>query len=232
MTTILLTIAWIVKLAMLVVLVGVFVQRRHRQCRSFVVYVLMVLGCESLMALWPGRFFNPEFWMIRQALYDAAKLLVALELAWRTLRAFPGALHTGQLAALVLLPVAVVVMVSFPTTAGFGSVAEWAPRMVVGTIAVFTMTAVLALWYHLPIRPWHRALIMGFSGYLLVFTVLFNLLRIHGWTIVGWFNLADGFAYLGLSIWWAVEAWRSEPVLVNIPISVQRRLGLVEPERA
>jgi hypothetical protein len=229
----LLAIGWASKLAILAILVGLYARGRARQCRTFVAYLLIVVGFRTATALWPGTFFTPEWWMVKQALYDAAKFLVAVELAWRTLRAFPGALRTAKLAALLLLPGIAILIASLPVSgSGFHSLGEWAPRMVVGTVALFTMTAMLVLWYRLPIRPWHRALVMGFSAYLLVFTVLLNLLHTAGWAVVSWVNLADGLAYLGLSTWWTVEAWRAEPELEGIPLSVQRRLGLAEPEHA
>jgi hypothetical protein len=228
--TFLLAIAWAVKLALAVVLVGVLVRGRARQCWSFVAYLLIVLGCGTLIAAWPSRFLTPEFWLIKQALYDSAKLVVALELAWRVVRAFPGAKRTAQGWALALLPVAVALAMGLPVTAGFDAVAEWQPRMVVGAVSLFSLTALLTLWFVLPVRPWHRALLMGFSAYLLAFTVLFGLLRLQGWDAVAWVNVADGVAYLGLSAWWAVEAWRPEPALDEIPLTVRRRLGLVEAE--
>jgi hypothetical protein len=226
-----LVILWAVRAALVVALIGLFRRNRVRQCYSFVAYAAIVLVCGTLMSLWPARFWTKDFWLARQALYDAAKLVLAGELAWRVLRAFPGAMRTAQLWAMVLLPVAVLLVVGVPST-GFESFGEWQPKMMTAPVALFAMTAVLTLYYHLPLRPWHRALLLGFTAYLLAFNVLLEVLRTEGLAIRSWFNAADGTAYLALVVWWAIEAWRPDPVLGDIPLAVQRRLGLAEPEGA
>jgi hypothetical protein len=226
-----LAILWTTRAALVVTLVGLIVRDRVRQCYSFVAYAVTVLVCGLLIALWPDQFWTPEFWMFRQALYDAGKMLIAVELAWRVLRAFPGATRTAQLWAVILLPLSVVLVVGVPSI-GYSTFGEWQPRMMTGCVALFGLTAILTLWYRLPVRPWHRALLLGFASYLLVFTTLLEVQRIEGWAIRPWYNLADGLSYLALIAWWAAEAWRPDPVLVGIPLSVQRRLGLVDPEHA
>jgi hypothetical protein len=185
-----------------------------------------VLGCETAIAVWPARFYTHNFWMVKQALYDAAKVAVALELAYRVVRAFPGAMRTARASALALLACSTVVIVGGPWAAGYRAMAEWQPRMVLGVVSLFTLTALVVLWYNLPVQGWHRALLMGFSGYLLVFTVLLNLLRTLGWQKREWLALADGAAYLGLTLWWAAVAWAPEPGTADIPLAVRRRLGL------
>jgi hypothetical protein len=224
-------IAWSARAALLATLIGLFSRRRHLQCWTFIGYLAVVITCETLMSAWPAVFFTPEFWMLKQAIYDAAKVFVAIELAWRVLRAFPGAMRSAKVSGLFVLTAATGLIVTMPWEASYTSVAEWQPRIVLGTTSLFSLTAILVLWYRLPIRAWHRALIMGFSAYLLVSMVGFNVLRLNGWEVLEWFNLADALAYLGLAVWWATEAWRPEPVMVGVPLAVQRRLGL-EPERA
>jgi hypothetical protein len=217
---------WAGRAVLLVMLAGLVVRRRVSECYSFVAYAVIVLVCGPLMALWPSRFWTKDFWLLRQALYDAAKMVVSVELAWRVFRPFPGAMRAARGWALVVLPMALLLIASLPSI-DYSTWGAWQPRMMMGCMALFAVTASLSHWYNLPVRPWHRALILGFSGYLVVFTLLLQVLRNYGWVIRFWYNLADSLAYLALIIWWAVEAWRPDPLLTGIPLSVQQRLGLV-----
>jgi hypothetical protein len=222
-----LLLAWAVKAALVATLAGLITRKRLHQCWAFGIYVGIVLGCETLIALWPKLFYTADFWMAKQALYDGAKVAVALELAYRVVRAFPGAMRTARFSALTLLAASTVIIVGGPWTAGYRAMAEWQPRMVLGVVSLFTLTALVVLWYNLPVQQWHRALLLGFSGYLLVFTVVLNLLRTQGWQIVHWLGLADGAAYLALTLWWAGAAWAPDiPASEDIPLVVRRRLGL------
>jgi hypothetical protein len=226
MITVQVLVATAVKIALLTALVGLVYRRRLHLCWAFGFYALIVLGCETAVAVWPSRFYNPEFWMVKQALYDAGKVAVALELAWRVVRYFPGAMRTARLSALGLLGVSTLVIVAGPWAAGYHAVGEWQPRMVLGIVSLFTVTALVVIWYNLPVRPWHRAVLMGFSAYLLVFTVLLNVLRTHGWSLLVWLGLLDAVAYLALTTWWAWSAWAPEPQPVELPLAIRQRLGL------
>jgi hypothetical protein len=220
-----LLLAWVGTAAMVAILAGLFVKRRLHQCLSFGVYVGVVLGCELLVMLVPDRFYTRTFWLAKQAVYDVLKVAVALELAYRVVRAFPGASRTARLSVLALLATSTAVIMSGPW-GGYSTMAEWQPRIVFGVVSLFSLTALVVLWYNLPVRSWHRALLMGFSAYLLVFTVLLNVLRTHGWQMVSWLSLLDGVAYLALLIWWAYAAWAPEPEPIEIPVTVRRKLGL------
>jgi hypothetical protein len=226
MTGMQLLLAWAVKAALVATLAGLVVRRRLQLCWAFCIYAAVVLGCETLIALWPARFFTADFWMVKQALYDATKVAVALELAYRVVRAFPGAMRTARVSALALLAGSTAVIVAGPWAAGYRGMAEWQPRMVFGVVSLFSLTALVVLWYNLPVQGWYRALLMGFSAYLLVFTVVLNVLRTQGWEMAQWLGLLDGVAYLGLTIWWAFAAWEPDVVPAGIPATVRRRLGL------
>jgi hypothetical protein len=226
MTGMQLLLAWAVKAALVATLTGLVVRKRLHLCWAFVIYAGVVLGCETLIALWPARFYTADFWMVKQALYDATKVAVALELAYRVVRAFPGAMRTARLSALALLACSTAIIVAGPWAAGYRGMAEWQPRMVFGVVSLFTLTALVVLWYNLPVQGWHRALLMGFSAYLLVFTVVLNVLRTRGWQSLTWLGLLDGVAYLGLTIWWAFASWAPDLVPSSIPATVRRKLGL------
>ena len=221
-----LLLAWVGTVALVATLIGLFVKRRLQQCLSFGVYVGVVVGCDLLVMLFPERFYKADFWMAKQALYDVLKVAVALELAYRVVRAFPGATRTARVSVLALLVTSTGVIAGGPWAGGYYTMAEWQPRIVFGVVSLFTLTALLVLWYNLPVRNWHRALLMGFSAYLLVFTIVLNVLRTQGWKSLAWLGPLDGVAYLALSIWWAFKAWAPEPEPSGIPVMVRRKLGL------
>lgn len=219
-------VAWAVLATLVVTLAGLAARRRLHLCWSFAAYAVVVLGCDTAILGWPARFYTPEFWIVRQALFDATKVAVAMELTYRVVHAFPGAMRTARVSALAVLTLSTAVIVAGPWAAGYRNWAEWQPRVIFGVVSLFTVTALVVLWYNLPVQSWHRALIMGFSAYLLVFTVALNVLRTQGWQVAPWVGLLDSVAYLGLVTWWAHVSWAPDTVTAEIPATVRRRLGL------
>ena len=211
--------------SLMVALAGLVARRRLGLCWSFVPYALAIIICGNLATLWPARFFTPEFWLFKQALYDLCKLAIALELAWRVLRAFPGAERTARRWVAVLLVGSTTVAAMGPPRA-YDSIAEWQLGALVGIVWLFTLTALVVVWYRLPVHVWHRALLAGFSGYLLVFGAALQAFRSNGWTIAWWVGLADGGAYLVVAWMWGLAAWRREPLPEGTSETVARRLGL------
>jgi hypothetical protein len=128
-----------------------------------------------------------------------------------------------------LLLVASTALIVLGPSRAYYTMPEWQPRILLGITWLLTLLAVIALWYRLPVHVWHRALLLGFSTYLLVFTVLLQILRMHGWAPRPWVGLADGGAYLMLTCWWAFSAWRHEPLPAEVSVAVAHRLGLKTP---
>jgi len=197
------------------IIAGIAARRRANACLAFVAYLIVVLGFESVVSLWPERFFTPMFLLAQQAFFDAAKLAVAGELAWRAFRAFPGAKAAAQRTFAIILIVTTLSVVFLVPSRDMTDYSfwvrvhlEWEPRILIGTIWLFVATARLVLWYNLPATRWHRAISLGFCAYLVVFVTGFNLLRSLGLEIGPWRGYVDGLAYLTLLLYWAYEAWR------------------------
>ncbi len=212
-------------------LAGLVTTGRARHCLSFVAYLTALMTCEALCVLWPAAFFVAEFWMLKQALYDVLRTVVALEMAWRVVRAFPGALRTARWSALALLVGALAVLASSPHRARYDVIFTWQPRVVACTALLFTLTALLVAWYHLPIRAIHRAIMGGFAIYSAFFATILALLQRWGWQIVGFTNAIEGVALLGVIGWWMRTAWaRAEEAMPQIPqIASDAGLVTVEP---
>jgi hypothetical protein len=227
MTAAQLLLAHAVKVLVLFAIVGILHQRRHRLCWSFLVYLLAILTGNCLVSFWPQEFFAGWFWMLKQAIYDLAKLAVALDLAHSAFRAFPGARATARLVLFCILAVATAAIIGVPATAPFAVVvAEWHPRILAGTIWLLTATAVLVVWYRLPVHTFQRAILLGFSSYLLVFTTVLNVLRDRGWDLRPQMNDIGTLAYAGVMAWWVYAAWRSdEKIAINRDVLRRLQLG-------
>jgi len=204
-------VAHAVKILVLLTLAGIIARRRWPLCWSFTAYLAIILLCNSLVSFWPDRFFQPWFWIVRAGLYDALKVAITLELAYRTFQAFPGAQATARRVVFALLVATTVVLVAVPWDSSYGAALfEWEPRVLTGTIWLLNALAVVVIWYRVPIHPYHKAILLGFVPYLLVFTILLRLLRHYGWDILPVVQAADPAAYMLLMGWWAWAAWEPE----------------------
>jgi len=217
-----------VKILVLLTLTGILVRHRASRCWSFVAYLLAIVTCNGLVSFWPsGLLFDRSFFITTQGIFDVLKLLVALELVLQAVRAFPGAAASARRFALLILASTLAAILTGPGNVSYPVFFEWQPKIVAGTIWLFTMTALMALWYHLPIHRWHRAILMGFAPYLFVFQTLLGLLHNFGYSFVRRLSALDGVAYLVLTAWWSFSAWRPAEV-VEVAPEVLHVLGLEE----
>jgi hypothetical protein len=201
-----------VKLALIAVLAGLVARGRARLCWSFAVYLVAILVGNSLASLWPSRFYTPQFWVLKQAVYDALKVAVALELAWRALEAFPGALRTARRAILVLLAASTLALAAFTPPSSYATLWDWQPGTVTAALWLLTATALLVVWYQVPLHDWQRAIMLGLAPYLLVFVFVLDLLRRHGWpSLHATAGVLDSLAYFCLVVFWAWAVWRRDP---------------------
>ena len=214
------------------VLLGLLVRRRYRACYSFLPYIAVILIGDLLLYWGPKGltvddwrfpflgelgFWSQRFWLAKEMTINLLRFAVAIELAYRTFRAFPGARATARGVVFLLLVVTLVsVVLATPQvsaareSAGFVEIAvtRLQPRILNGTIWLLTGIAALILWYRLPVDRFHKAILTGVVPYLLVFTVALNLLDTYGFqemrVRVNQLSLA---AYLVLSAYWARAAW-------------------------
>ena len=196
-------------------LTGLFARRRQGLCVTFTLYLGAVLLSDGLVVLWPRQFHYWGFWVLKESVHNLLKFGIALELTLRTFRAFPAARKT---AAVLVLGVLVLTWLSVgpPSPRKATGAEELAlnlqPYVLAGTLWLFIAISTLILWYRLPVAPLHKALLLGFVPYLLIFTVAMNLLKAFGGDDVrkyaGFFKNA---AYQALLVYWAYTAWRPGP---------------------
>jgi len=204
-----LLIAHLVKLGLVALLAGMVFRGRLGLCWAFTLYVAAVLVGNSLATLVPQRFFTHSFWMLKQGVYDLLKMAIAIELAWRAFAAFPGAWRTARVVLLALLAVSTLSLAGL-TPASYNTLWQWQPAAVTASVWLLTATALLVVFYQVPIGEWQRAIMLGLAPYLLVFVTLLSLLRRLGWTVLEQISLIDQLAYLGLVLFWAFAAWRKD----------------------
>jgi hypothetical protein len=200
-----------VKLALVAVLAGLFVRGRARLCWTFVAYAVAALAGNSASTLLPHRFQTPSFWVLKHGLYDALIMAMALELAWRAFGAFPGAMRTARVVVLALLAVSTVALGVLTPPSSYMTVWEWQPSVATAALWLLTATALLVVWYQVPVHDWQRAIMLGLAPYLLVFVTLIGLLQRHGWAARAQIGVADTMAYLALAAFWAWAVWRRDP---------------------
>lgn len=203
-------------------LAGLIARRRYRVWLFLALFLTVTLASTVMMLAWPERFYTSVFWQAKETALNLIRFAMALELAWRTFRAFPGALATVRWALLFVLAVTflAVVAVSGPGTNYESFLAELHPRVLNGSIWLFTAIAGLILWYRLPVNAFHKAVLLSYVPYLLVFTVTMNVLGSLGgehWER-GWAVLyGNQVAYLALMAYWARAAWRRVEVPTRPP---------------
>jgi hypothetical protein len=206
-----LAIAHLVKLGIVIALAGMLVRGRFSSCWSFAFYLLAILVGNTLVSVAPGQFYTKSFWLLKQGVYDVLKVAVAVELAWRAFAAFPAAWRTAR-AVLATLIAASSVWIAWLTPRSYDTVFEWQPSVVTVAVWLLTATALLVVFYQVPIGDWQRAIMLGLAPYLLASVTLLSLLRRHGWALRQEVSVADAAAYLAVVLFWAWAAWRPASV--------------------
>ena len=222
-------IAHAVKILVLLTLAGILARRRWSSCWSFTTYLVVILVCNSLVSFWPERFYQPWFYLVRTGLYDGLKVGIAIELAYRTFQAFPGAQATARGVLFLLVVASSLALMAMGWDSSYAAaLLEWEPRILTATIWLLNALAVVVIWYRVPIHAYHKAILLGFVPYLLVFTILLRLLNHYGWAVLPVVQSAEPAAYMLLMAWWAWAAWEPEAV-ADVSPEVLHRL---QPWRA
>jgi hypothetical protein len=194
-------------------LAGLVRRDRVRLCWSFSAYLLALGLGNTLVAVWPERFFTSEVWIVQQTVYNALKVAVAIELGLRVFRAFPAAELLARRALLTGMAVTTLLLVALPAGADYRSFLDHLlPRILQGTIWLLNGLALVIVWYRLPVHPFHKAVLAGFVPYLLIFVTLLNVCRRFDWSewIYELYSAADLTAFLLVNAYWALAAWKPE----------------------
>ncbi len=227
-------VGWAVVIVALVVVGGIVVRRRVGVCRTFLPYLGVIALADLLILVWPEQFYRQWFWFGKELLIHLLRFALALELTYRTFRAFPTARATarGVLLAVLLLTLGIVFIGSGNLEVPDGTpalgplISRVQPRVLNGSIWLLTAIAGLVLWYRLPVHPLHKAILVGLVPYLLVFSVSMSLIESHGWDVRRSVNYLYTLAFLLVLVYWAFATWRrNEAPLQAPPLATDPTLG-------
>lgn len=222
-------VASLAQLGLALCLTGVALRARFRVSRCFTLYLAACLVGNVTVTVWPSVFFTSSWWLARSMVYHGLRLATALELVYWTFSAMPGAHRTARRVLLTILGLTFVSLVFLPDGGGEESVRLiLLPRMMNGAIWLFAATVGVSLLYHVPVHPWHRAIMTGFAAYLTVFTVLQRLMAELGWSLLGLINTLEPLSYVVLLGYWTWAAWRTD----RVPTADAEILGMIQPWRA
>ena len=215
-----------------VLLAGLVVRRRYRACYAFSAYLVAVIVSDSLILGWPEDFHTWGFWLLKENVHSLLKFAIALELGLRTLQGFPGARATARAVVLLVLLVSLGGMLADPPDPRlelYDLASLFHPRILNTAIWLFTAVAVVILWYRLPVEAFHKAILLGFVPYLLVFTVAMNALASVGSKLQGLVGYVHPIAYLLVLVYWTYAAWRPEEAPFRAAQPAQRAAQALRP---
>jgi hypothetical protein len=200
-----------------VVLAGLLTRHRYDVAYTFTVYLAVVFVTELLTIAWQDTFYRRSFYLQKENAINALRFGVALELMYRTFRAFPSAHRTARGVFLLLVSATLVVVL---TATGdqpdaYTLVNKVQPRVISACVWLFTALAALILWYRLPVDSFLKAILLGWVPYLLIFSAALNYVGEYGPQLIPLTNYVHTVAYLGLLVFWARAAWAPAGVRVR-----------------
>ena len=220
----------------LALLAGLAARRRFGLCWTFGPYLAAAALADLLMTVWPDQFHTQLFWLGQALVIDLLRFALALELTYRTVRAFPTAQATvrGVLLGVLLLTLGMVFSGTGDLVSPGGTpilepiISRVQPLVLSGAIWLLTGIAGVILWYRLPVHPLHKAILVGLVPYLLVFSVSLNMIESWGWEASELVNVFSALTWLVVLGFWAAVAWRRSDVPVRAPApdpALRRAIG-------
>jgi hypothetical protein len=208
----------------LILLLGLLRRGHGRGLPVFTAFIAGHLLTQGPIALDPERFYRWQFWLFHDTATAALRFGVALELAHRIFRGFPGAAASalnGVLVVTVITAMAIVGMYS-PDASYTQITTQIVPGIAHGTAWMLTLLAMLTLWYRIPLAPMPKVILMSYAPYLLLFTGGRSLIGQMGWDLrqeIGWVIVLT---YFCLQLYWTWAAWTfpaTQPVFETLPRS-------------
>jgi hypothetical protein len=206
------TIALIANALVATAVLGAVVRRRYRLWWFFTLYLATILVVEASILIAPRTFHTPEFWQAKETVIAGLRLAMAAEVGIRTMRAFPGALGTARFIVFAVLVVTLIAVATAPPSSQFRTfVGELQPRVLHGSVWMLTAIAGVILWYRLPVHPFHKAILLSYLPYVLVFSILLSYLGRAGWEPGSASQYVNQLAYVALVAYWNYVIWRRDP---------------------
>jgi hypothetical protein len=186
------------------------IARRWALCRTFPLYLTACFSGNALITLWPGRYWTPEFYALKETVYGGLQMAVALELAVVILRRFPRALMRVLVRFLGVLAVGAI-MAAVPRPSYFQALTLGLPLEQACVSWMFLILLFAVIWHRIPLGAYHRDLLGGFVFYVGAFATLLGATAGFGWPV---FTLClqslDPVAFAMTVGIWAAAAWRED----------------------
>jgi hypothetical protein len=213
-------------------IVGIVKRGRFRLCRMFLLFLVAVFVTDALAIFWE-RLWIGDVWLWREALHNVLRYAVAFELAYFAFRSFPGARSTAR-ALLLLLLSTTLFSVVFAVWEFSKSIATNYDEIIgqiqlpqlIGVIWLLMGISIVILWYRLPVDRMHKAILLGWIPYLLIFSVGLERAAAWGWrTNIELVNYFTTGAYFLLLAYWTHAAWAPAgataraPAPLTVPVS-------------
>jgi hypothetical protein len=204
---------------------------RWSLCRTFPLYLIACFVGNVLVTLWPGRFWTPEFYALKETVYGGLQMAVALELAVVILWRFQRALTRVLLRFIAVLTVGAIVA-AVPRPGYFQALTLGLPLEQACVSWMFMILVFAVIWHRIPLGTYHRGVLGGFAFYVGTFTLLLGMTAAFGWAA---FTLClqtlDPVAFAATVGVWAASAWRKNEEVVPPPdllnFSAWRRRPLI-----
>jgi hypothetical protein len=194
------------------ILVGLAMRGRYRSSISFDIYLLSIVVFELLLLVWPGRFFTWDYWFTKETVQSFLKVAVTVELSVRLFWRLPRARATAALGLVLITAGTLLSVVDVDSADAELRAQSMMPRIFYGTAIMFGLILTLALWYRVSLNELHKAILMGFTPYLLASTVGVQLLDAFGGGVRVSMNYLNNLAFFGLLGYWVRVAWKQPSV--------------------
>jgi hypothetical protein len=206
---------------LLVAIVGLLARGRARLSWAFFAYLVAVFLGNRLVTWWPDVFWNYGFYEGRKATYASLTVLAAFEIALLTFSVFPVARRRaiGAMLAVLVGSLAVAEMqLSGTASVWLGSLGLLTSGGQAGRLWLFVIPALVAVYYRVPLHPFHRSVLVGFALYLAGYCCLLGFVEAHSATrpeylsAHGYLRALDPIAFaasVGVWAWAALRAPRA-----------------------
>lgn len=210
--------------------VGLIHRGHLRSSPAFVMLIAVTFGWSLLVAADRDSFWLLDYWLLKEWVHCLLRLAVALEIAQRTFLWLPGARRAAALAMLVAVSLTAVSFTLLPPLAQdrasyLGSAVL--ASVLQGSAWLFMAIAAVVTSYRVPLDRLGKAILVGYTPYLLVFTIGASASAALGWDQARALQFHQP-AYVVLLIYWNRVVWATGQSRQRPPdpgMAVPARLG-------
>jgi hypothetical protein len=148
--------------SLLIFLLVVFRRGKAPYCYSLIPYLLAQLAVNVSATAWPALSLNWDVWLAKEILYSLLRLSILAELGLLIFRTLPRArTRVHILLSLTALFLAVTLPLPYDSVTPYPIARDIISRFHYVTAWGLIALLGLAVWYHLPLHAFHKALLHG-----------------------------------------------------------------------